>query len=102
MNQINESTKKSPDRLRYLRNLRWRFYAIGMISFFLCILAPIFPSSDKSFLADSFPLLIFIGAVAVMVAETVYVIRELLLEHFCEIDELKSKVQELEDKLAQK
>jgi len=73
-----------------------------MISFLLCILTAVFPPPDKSFLAYFVPTLIFIGAVAVMVSETVFVIRELLLERFREIDALKSKVQELEDKLAQK
>jgi len=102
MAQINESTKKPLDRLRYLKSSRWGFYIIGMISFFLCILTTIFPSSNEPALAYIFPQLIFIGAVAVMVSESVYVIRELLLEHFREIDELKSKVQKLEDKLSQK
>jgi len=102
MTQLKESTKKSPNPLQYLRYARWSFFILGMGCFFLCILTAIFPPENKSDLLFTTMLLIPIGAIASMSSETVHMIHRLMLERFREIDKLKSKVQELEDKLAQK
>ena len=88
-------------RLRWLPFVRWGLFGIGCILvFFGAILLFDQPPKPERFVA-AWALLVA-GVVAILSSLAIGIIGKEMLARLREIDELKSKFQELEEKLAQK
>ena len=93
MTQFNECVEKptsKEDRLRWLLFVEWNLYIVGV-----CLTLTAVMTTGGRVWAP-------VGLIACLLAPAIGMIRERMLKHFREIDELKSKIQELEEKLAQK
>ena len=101
MNLCNKCAKKPQDQLRWLQVIQWSLSVIGCLALLHTMIYDVRPVPTPVVFDFTSVMLWIAGIVAILIAWTAGMIRERILKRR-EIGELNAKIQELEDKLAQK